>query len=655
MTTRRRKARAVGIDGRLQCFLAETVRACRRVRGGKTAGYIPQLASADPNLLGIAICSLDGTVESAGDAEMAFTIQSACKPFLYGAALERFGADRVHERVGVEPTGREFNSFTHLDSATNRPSNPMVNAGAIAVTDLLMVDSPDISAATDSVLRSLSRFVGRDAMEYDVSVFESERDHATRNRVIAHLMKHFDLVTGDVEVVLNAYFKACSVKVTCHDLALMAACLANHGVSPITKERVVASDVASKVLTLMSTCGMYDSSGAFAYEVGLPAKSGVSGAIVAVVPGHFGVAVYSPRVDAAGNSVKGKAVLDRFSKKVGGHFVTFSSPIPHKHVGGVLESALSHAFKKAQDATGGELAAYLPHVDPSKFAVAVCTVDGYEQGMGDVESQFSLQAIANPLSFALLLDHVGNRAVRRVVGVEPSGNPFHAILINQRSQRPYNPLGNAGALAVAGLGATTGSGDWADEMPGRLAALANAARPLGVDDAVLEAEMTHGNRNRAIAHLLFEVGALSSVEGALQHYLRQCACLVTCRELARIGCTLARGGVQAFSGRRLIRERAVRSALTVMYTCGMHEQSGQFAFDIGLPAKSGLSGGLLAVAPGRMGIAAYAPPVDSGGTSVRGRVAIRELTKALGLSLYAGSAHSSDDSFCRFAIESDTA
>ncbi|MEO1009445.1 MAG: glutaminase A [Planctomycetota bacterium] len=288
---------------------------------GALADYIPELTEVDPSLLAISIATTgrdgEARVHTAGDCDEAFTIQSVSKPFTYGRALELHGREPVLGRVGVEPTGDAFNSIIKLDAA-NRPHNPCVNAGAIAVTSMLARDDPTTSLK--DLLDLFGRFAGR-KLTIDAPVFTSERTHGHRNRAIAHLMRHFGMIAGDagVDEVLDLYFQQCSIRVTCRDLAVMAATLANGGVNPQTGARAMETGYVRDVLTVMYTCGMYDYAGQWAYTVGLPAKSGISGAIIAVVPGRLGIAVYSPRVDRHGHSVRGLRVCEDLSAEFGMH------------------------------------------------------------------------------------------------------------------------------------------------------------------------------------------------------------------------------------------------------------------------------------------------------------------------------------------------
>jgi glutaminase len=285
---------------------------------GHVATYIPELAKANPDWFGISLIMLDGREYASGDVDVPFTIQSIAKPFMYGLALERVGAEDVLAKVGLEPTGDAFNAIS-VHPVSGTPSNPMINAGAIATTGIVL------EAVTDDpltrVLEMLSRYVGRE-VQIDQAVYTSERDTGHRNRAISHLLRGFEIIGGNPEAALDLYFQQCSANVTCRDLAFMAATLANGGVHPITGERALASRYVESVLSVMSSCGMYDFAGEWTYRVGMPAKSGVGGGLLAVLPGQFGLGVFSPLLDARGNSVRGLAVCDALSRTFSLHMLS---------------------------------------------------------------------------------------------------------------------------------------------------------------------------------------------------------------------------------------------------------------------------------------------------------------------------------------------
>lgn len=294
------------------------------LREGALADYIPELATANPDWFGIGVVSRTGQVFEVGDCDQPFTIQSISKTLVYGLALEEHGREHVQRRVGVEPTGEAFNAIV-LDERTNRPYNPMVNAGAIATTDLIGGENP--TARLKRLLALFERYTGR-AHEVDMPVFLSEQASGYRNRAMAYLMRTFGMVGDTIEATLDLYFQQCSILVTARDLALIAATLANGGVNPLTGARALEQHYVQDVVSVMLSCGMYDYSGEWAYTVGMPAKSGVGGGILAVAPGKLGVGVFSPLLDARGNSARGIKVCEDLARDFGLHPFN-AAPPPH--------------------------------------------------------------------------------------------------------------------------------------------------------------------------------------------------------------------------------------------------------------------------------------------------------------------------------------
>jgi glutaminase len=299
----------------LQRYLEDLHRSLKDYREGEVASYIPELLRADPDWFGITIATVDGHVYQVGDTQQPFTIQSISKAFVYGLALEANGLDKMAARVDVEPSGEAFNSIS-LRPDTGRPLNPMINAGAIATA--AMVDGDDCETKIERILECFARYTGH-PLEIDEEVFQSEKETGHRNRAIAHLLRGFGILDDPPEGILDVYFQQCSINVTCRDLAVMGACLANNGVNPVTAVRTLKTEYVPKVLSVMGTCGMYDYSGNWVYTVGMPAKSGVGGGIVAVLPGQLGLAVFSPRLDERGNSARGIKVCEQISADFGLH------------------------------------------------------------------------------------------------------------------------------------------------------------------------------------------------------------------------------------------------------------------------------------------------------------------------------------------------
>lgn len=288
----------------IQGYLDDLLARFRSLDDGQVADYIPELGLADPNWFGICIATHDGFVYEAGDCRQLFTIQSISKPLTYGLALEAHGEAAVLQKIGVEPSGDAFNAIS-LHPGTGAPRNPLINAGAIAACGL--VPGTTVEDKTAHILDAFSRYAGR-ALDIDERVYGSESATGHRNRAIGWMLRNFDILAEEPTPTLETYFRQCSIRVTCRDLALMGATLANGGVNPVTGVRAVEQAQVGRVLSVMATCGMYDFSGEWLFHTGLPAKSGVGGGILAVQPGRIGIAVFSPRLDAQGNSVRGIAV-----------------------------------------------------------------------------------------------------------------------------------------------------------------------------------------------------------------------------------------------------------------------------------------------------------------------------------------------------------
>ena len=283
---------------------------------GKVATYIPELARGKPGTLSVAVMDSKGVPLSGGDTEVRFTMQSISKVVSLSLALDELGEDAVFRNVGMEPTADPFNSVMRLEMVrSHRPQNPLINAGAIVVDSLLQYG--DQEKAFGAVRDLARRMTGNPGLKENPAVYLSEKRTGDRNRSLAYFLKSVGTIDSEVETVLDVYFRQCSLEVTVSDLAVLAATLAMDGFNPKTGEEVLPASVCRIIRALMTTCGLYDGSGAFAVRVGLPAKSGVGGGIVATVPGYMGVAVCGPALDHQGNSIAGIALLERLSASYG--------------------------------------------------------------------------------------------------------------------------------------------------------------------------------------------------------------------------------------------------------------------------------------------------------------------------------------------------
>ncbi|MFD4442119.1 glutaminase A [Nocardia sp. NPDC058519] len=286
----------------------------RSHQAGVVADYIPALAEADPEAFGITVAEVNGELHAAGTASAVFSIQSIAKAFVHALVCEALGHDGVRDRVGVNNTGLAFNSVIAIELNDGHPMNPMVNAGAMATTAMI----PGATAAEqwEQIRSGLSRFAGRQ-LELDGGVYRSEMLTNQRNRAIAALLESYGRIHIDPLEVVDVYTRQCSLLVDSRDLAVMGATLADGGVNPLTQQRVVSAGVCRDTLSVLAATGMYERSGEWLFEIGLPAKSGVAGGIVAVAPGKGAIGTYSPRLDSAGNSVRGQRATAYLSRTLG--------------------------------------------------------------------------------------------------------------------------------------------------------------------------------------------------------------------------------------------------------------------------------------------------------------------------------------------------
>lgn len=299
---------------RIDELLVEAHRRYSDHADGAVADYIPILAEAEPSSFGLALVEVDGDAHSVGDARLPFSIQSISKAFVFALVCEAIGHEAVHRRVGVNNTGLAFNSVMAVELNDGHPMNPMVNAGAIATT--AMVPGASAVEQWENIRLGLSRFAGR-PLELDGEVYRSEARTNQRNEAIARLLESYGRLDTDPLETVDVYTRQCALAVTAEDLAVMGATLADGGVNPVTGEQVVSAEVARDTLAVLASCGLYERSGEWLFEIGLPAKSGVSGGIVAIAPGKGALGAYSPPLDRAGNSVRGQRACAYLSRALG--------------------------------------------------------------------------------------------------------------------------------------------------------------------------------------------------------------------------------------------------------------------------------------------------------------------------------------------------
>lgn len=307
------------ISSPLPQYLAHLLDTVRDNEDGEVADYIPELAQADPSPLGVALCTVSGRIYSAGDDEHEFTLQSITKPFVFALAIQERGAETVLDTVGLEPSGEAFNELS-LDSGTHRPMNPMINAGAIAVNQLINGSDSGVDERAEVIHDFLSELAGH-TLDVDDDLAHAELDTADRNLALAHMLRSYGIITDTGPDAVSSYVRQCAVKVNVRDLAVMGATLANGGVQPITGKHVIDEHVARLTMSVMASAGMYDAAGRWLARVGIPAKSGVAGGLVGSLPGQLGIGAFSPRLDAEGNSVRGRLLFEKLSDHMGLHLM----------------------------------------------------------------------------------------------------------------------------------------------------------------------------------------------------------------------------------------------------------------------------------------------------------------------------------------------
>ena len=383
--------------------------------GGSVANYIPQLARVDPEQLAIAVCTADGQRFSIGDSRVSFCLQSICKPINYLLALEEHGADTVHGYVGCEPSGVRFNELSLNEKGI--PHNPMINSGAI-MSSALIRPSDQLADRFDYVADVWRQLASGGRIGFNNAVYLSERDNADRNFALGYFMREKNAFPKGSNLVntLEFYFQCCSIEIDAESLAVVAASLASGGVSPLTENRAFRAQNVAKCLTLMSSCGMYDYSGEFAFRIGLPAKSGVSGALMIVVPQVMGIAVWSPRLDALGNSVRGIKFSQMLTEKY--NFHAYDSLISDDQVG-----KRDPRFRKNQSTADGVVrlcwAASQGDLDDVRGAIA----SGIDPRAADYDGRTALHLAASEGQLEVaryLLQHGANPNARDRWGGTPA-------------------------------------------------------------------------------------------------------------------------------------------------------------------------------------------------------------------------------------------
>ncbi len=623
-------------------FLQEIYKKYLPFTKGNITDVPAHLMNADPDDFAVSAVSVKGDLYSAGDSHNEITIQSISKPFVYGMVLEQRGEEHVRKVVGVEPTGDAFNSLIRHEEIIEGRYNPMVNVGAVTTTSMVKGESLEDRIAMIKDL--FSGYMGRDA-QFDEEALSSRKKLDNINRAIGYFMLSEGRIESSVEETVELFAHQCSILANCDDLAVMAATLANGGVNPVTGKRIVSLEYVKNILSVMFMSGMYDFSGQWAYRAGLPAKSGLAGAIIAVVPGQMGLAAYSPLLGPHFKSVRGVRAIEEISEKYDYHVfhrITDHCTLSEKAESilsreGEFTSVLEGIRERYLDLKEGEIYTADPDLKNGRndqFGICVVTTDGFLYEAGDSQDDFFIQSVSKLFAYGLALEDHGREKVQKKVDVEPTGDAYNAIIkLEESSKRPHNPMVNAGGIAVSSL--IRGSRP-AVRLNRILQMYAKyAGRQVFIDAPAFVAEQDANDKNWAISYLLKNFGMIDEdIKQTMDLYLQQCSAVINCRDLAMMGATLANDGINPVTGERAVKADYIKDLLTVMHTCGMYDFAGEWAYNIGIPAKSGVSGCILGVVPGQMGIAVFSPPLDQRGNSIRGIKVFEDLSKMLELHVF---------------------
>lgn len=632
---------AIDVKEDISAFLLQLYEKYLPLTTGRTCDILPQLQAADPNDFALCAVTIDGGVHTAGDYQKLFTTQSISKPCVYGMALEDHGEAYVRERVGVEPTGDAFNSLIQHEQVSEGRFNPMVNVGAVTTTSL--VKGATLDERIKRLKEMLARYVGH-PVAFDEAVLNSRRQLDNQNRAIAYLMVSEGRITADVEETVELYARQCSVSMNCLDLAFMAATLANGGVHPVSGQRALSSQYVYKLLSIMFGSGLYEYSGQWAYRVGIPAKSGLAGAVMAVVPGCMGLAAYSPLLGRRNKSIRGVRALEEFSRAYGCHIFCAEQlmkqpKIPAYKSSGIaaMRPVLQQIHHDCKGLAHGDIYVSEPGLRPVErhhFGICVATTDGQIVEVGDTDVDFLIQSVSKLFAYGLALEDHGRADVLKWVDVEPTGDAYNGVIkVQTASKRPHNPMVNSGGIAVSSL--IKGQGP--AHRLNRILAMYQRyiGRPVFIDTPAFISESAANDRNWAISYLLRNFGMIEGdIQQTMDLYLQQCSAIINARDLALMGATLANEGVHPITSERAIKREYLQDLLTIMHSCGMYDFAGEWACKVGIPAKSGVSGCILGVVPGRLGIAVYSPPLDQRGNSVRGIKVFEALSRKLDLHIF---------------------
>lgn len=616
---------------------------CKPISSGIPHPEVEPFVSANSDTFAVSVTSVTGEKYHVGDSQSTFPILSIAKPFVYGLVLRERGIDSVLETMNVEPTGGDFNQFLVEEQLENRMYNPMINAGAMMITS--MIPGKNVEQKAEQLSNWIHSLTGENPI-LNTAYMEHRKKEDCMLHAMGYALKHANLLAGDMDDLVALYARQCSFMVSAESLSMLASILANGGTHPISGDRIFSSEEVQRVLSVMYSCGLYTHSGNWIYQVGLPAKSGLAGALLVIIPGQLGVALYSPPLGSHNKSVRGieffsqwkfhsnehifRSTLSSRTSSLPKHETWFAPRIKRE----TLKQAIHTCFDNHNENYEGSVYQAEPNLsNPSldDFAVSLVGVSGERINLGDVHVPFLIQSISKVFAHGLALEDTGRDYVLSRVGVDPTGYSYNSMIrVQQKSKRPYNPMVNTGAISISSMI----RGNSPAKRLQRILEMYQryCGHTVNVDMPTYISEQNRGDRNWAIAYLLRSFGMIDgNIEQTLDLYLQQCSVKFTNEDLALMAATLANGGQNPQSGVQALSEEYVLDVLSVMSSCGMYDYSGRWMYNVGYPAKSGVGGGLIVVVPNVMGISVYSPLLDTRGNSIRGIAFCEELFSRLNL------------------------
>lgn len=622
-------------------IIATLYQECISIDRGSMEPDLLSFWGEDEDAFSISVTTTEGETFSYGDKNKTFPILSIAKAFVYGLIQQDYGPHEVLQKISVEPTGEPHDRVIWREEIQKGIFNPLINAGALIALSMVRGSSlEDKWGRLEKLFERLSNTSTQVHQPY--LAHRSTRDSLLK--ATAYALHHENLLETDVEEVVALFNRQCCIEKNTDALSVMAATLSNSGINPVTGEQVFDAGIVKNLLSVMYMCGLYNFSGQWSYRVGLPAKSGLAGVLMVVVPGQMGIVVYSPRLGQHRKSERGVEFFTQLSERLNYHIFN-PSPQPNiptmiavdgeereelassaeivssKSNRDFMRETMESSYHQVLERVGGliyQSESNLQHVNPNWFGVSICWTDGERADYGDYQVPFLIQSLSKVFTFGMALEDLGRDYVLSRVDVEPTGHSYNSMIrVDERSKRPLNPMVNTGAIAVTSLI----RGNTPAHCLRRVLEMYHGyvGHPVFVDMPTYISEQNRGDRNWAIAYLLRSFGMVeANLELTLDLYLQQCSVMVNAHDLATMAATLANRGRNPITGVQAIQSEYVRDLLSVMFTCGMYDYAGQWVYKVGYPAKSGVGGGLIVVVPDQFGLAVFSPLIDQRGNSLRG-------------------------------------